>query len=80
MSNVHMLVPEPLKRRKRMMPLFSWPLLEAAGLSEILLDSQSDGERNWSECYWNNLQWRVFSFRKKNGTTQEQDYFKLEIV
>ncbi|KAG7319656.1 hypothetical protein KOW79_016799 [Hemibagrus wyckioides] len=33
---------KPLKRRKRMMPLFSWPLLEAAGLSEILLDSQSD--------------------------------------
>ncbi|KAF4076662.1 hypothetical protein AMELA_G00217670 [Ameiurus melas] len=34
---------EPLQRAKRMMPLFSWPLLEAAGLSEILLNSQSDG-------------------------------------
>ncbi|KAK3513165.1 hypothetical protein QTP70_009680 [Hemibagrus guttatus] len=33
---------KPLQRRKRMMPFFSWPLLEAAGLSEILLDSQSD--------------------------------------
>ncbi|XP_027032607.2 otoconin-90 [Tachysurus fulvidraco] len=31
-----------LQRRKRMMPLISWPLLEAAGLSEILPDSQSD--------------------------------------
>ncbi|KAB5535608.1 hypothetical protein PHYPO_G00119780 [Pangasianodon hypophthalmus] len=33
---------KPLQRAKRMMPLFAWPLLEAAGLSEILLHSQSD--------------------------------------
>ncbi|XP_053529789.1 otoconin-90 [Ictalurus punctatus] len=32
---------KPLQQAKRMMPLFSWPLLEAAGLSEILLNSQS---------------------------------------
>ncbi|KAF5889446.1 otoconin-90 [Clarias magur] len=33
---------KPLQRSKRMMPLFAWPLLEAAGLSESLLHSQSD--------------------------------------
>lgn len=42
----YMFFTEPLQQAKRMMPLFSWPLLEAAGLSEILLNSQSGGEGN----------------------------------